>query len=149
MQSFLRICAFLLIPLTSAVACKKKESDPDPVPVDEQLCQGDTILQQLQVVFAAGQPMALNPPLVVHLNARIPNRSDGPDFTVVNQDVTLTELPSSLPWDPLPELAVGQVLNPQDWSVQVKSGGLAIQKQIVRSDCKQLTWSIDLVEAVR
>jgi hypothetical protein len=130
------------------MSCKKKDSKPDPAQENELACEGDTILPRLQLVFSAAQPTPLNPQVVVHLFAQIPNRSDGPNFTFVNKDVLLTELPTSMEWEELPELAVGQALVLDEWKVEIKTGAFTLQKQTVRSDCQKLTWSIDLIEAV-
>lgn len=35
-----------------------------------------------------------------------------------------------------------------EWKAEIQSGAFALQKQIVRSDCKLLTWTIDLIEAL-
>jgi hypothetical protein len=148
MRKLMRVSLIALTPFFCTISCKKKDSKQEPAQEPEPLCEGDTILSRLQLVFSAGQPVSLNPQVAVHLFAQIPNRSDGPDFTFVNKDVTLSELPYSMEWEELPELAVGQPLISDEWKAEVKSGAWVVQKEVVRSDCKQLTWTIDLVEAV-
>lgn len=147
MRSLTCSSAIVLMLFSTLAACKKKESNPDAGTDEQESCNGETILPRLQVVFSAKQPMPLSPQLVVHLFAQIPNRSDGPDLTLVNKDITLTELPSSFEWEELPELAVGQPLVMGDWNVEVKPGAFAVQRHSVISNCKQLTWTIDLAEA--